>query len=144
MASSKTYSMKNVVVMLDGQLVQGFWDGDDAVQIERAEDVGTGLVGADGSSIFSQSANESANITLRLQHTSPTHRLLMQKLLRQQQVGTLKGFPISINERVSGEGGVADDCYIRVAPSDQKGVAASAREWQLWTGSYSPNVPNIV
>lgn len=141
MAKSAAYSMKNVVVMVDGQLVQGFWDGDDAIQVDHAEDIGTGLVGADGSSIFSQHANEAATITLRLQHTSPTHRLLTQKLLRQRSGGVISGFPISMADRISGEGGAADQCFIQTGPSDQKGVNANVREWVLWTGSWSPAVP---
>ncbi len=87
MERSSAFSMKNVAAVLDGQKVVGFWDGDDVVQVEQMEDVGVMMVGADGSSIFSQSANEGTRITLRLQHTSPTHRLLATKLATQRAPG---------------------------------------------------------
>ncbi len=139
---SSAYSFKNVSATLDGQNVIGFWDGDDAVTIEPLTEEGAMMVGADGSSIFSQSANEGATITLRLQHTSPAHRLLTQKRLRQRARGVrVVGFPISIIDVDSGEGGSSDQVFIQSAPTDSKGVAAGVREWVLVTGQYKPEVP---
>jgi hypothetical protein len=135
--------MKNVAITLDGQAVVGIWDGDDAVQVAPIIDVGTMMVGADGSSIFSQHANEGATITLRLQHTSPAHRLLMQRLARQRAIGVrVTGFPFSVIDVDSGEGGSTDQCFIQTAPNDQKGVNAAAREWVLVTGQWHPEIPN--
>ena len=142
-AKSSAYTMKNVSITLDGRTVLGLWDGDDAVQIAPLIDVGTMMVGADGSSIFSQHANEGATITLRLQHTSPTHRQLMQKLKRQRTRGIiLTGFPVHITEIDSGEGGSTDQAFIQTAPNDQKGVNAAAREWVLVTGAWNVDIPN--
>lgn len=143
MAKSSAYSMKNVQATLDGQKVIGFWDGDDAVSIAPLADIGTMLVGADGSSIFSQSANNGATITLRLQHTSPTHRLLSQKLAMQRTPGIrVAGFPLSCMDIDSGEGGATDQCFIQTAPTDEKGVNAAQREWVLVTGDWKPEIPN--
>lgn len=143
MVKSSTYSPKNVATTIDGQEVVGLWDGDDAVSVEPLEEVGTMMIGADGSSIFSQSANEGATITLRLQHTSPTHRLLHQKLARQRAKGIrLVGFPVSIIDTDSGEGGSTDQAFIQTQPTDQKGDAAAVREWVLVTGSWKPTIPN--
>lgn len=142
MSKSSAYSMKNVAGSLDGQVVIGVWDGDDAVQVEPLADVGAMVVGADGSSIFSQSANEGATITIRLQHTSPTHRLLHQKLARQRARGVrVVGFSLSLIDVDSGEGGSTDQCFVSVAPTDAKGVNAVAREWVLVTGSWKPEIP---
>lgn len=141
MAQTSAYSMINVASTLDGLAVRGLWDGDDAITVEQGADVGTGLVGADGSSIFSQSADKSARITIRLQHTSPTHRQLVQKW-KQQRAGRMLAFPFDVIDKDSGEGGTADKCYIMQAPSDQKGENAVVRAWVLWTGEYEPNTPN--
>lgn len=139
---SSAYSMKNVAITLDGQAVLGLWDGDDAVQIAPLTDIGTMMVGADGSSLFSQSANEGATITIRLQHTSPAHRLLHQKWARQRARGVrVTGFPISIIDVDSGEGGVTDQAFIQTGPTDAKGVNAGPREWVLVTGQWRPEVP---
>lgn len=142
MATSSAYSFINVQATLDGLKVLSPWDGDDALVVEQGADVGTGLVGVDGSSIFSQSADKSARITIRLQHTSSTHRQLTQKW-KQQRAGRLLGFPFDFIDKDSGEGGTADRCFIFQAPADSKGKNAVVRAWVLWTGEYEPLVPNL-
>lgn len=142
MSKSSAYSMKNVSGTVDGQTIIGTWDGDDAIVIAPLTDTGTMLVGADGSSIFSQSANEGATITVRLQHTSPTHRLLHQRWARQKARGVrVRGFPVAVIDVDSGEGGSSDDVYIQAAPTDQKGANAVMREWVLVTGKWTPTIP---
>lgn len=143
MATSTAYSFINVTAAVDGQQVQGAWDGDDALIVTRGADAGTGLIGADGSGIFSVLADRSATVSIKLQHTSPTHRLLMQKLKRQQALGgNASAFPFSFIDTVSNEGGSADRCYIQTAPADSKGKNAVVREWVLWTADWNPEVPN--
>lgn len=143
MANSTAYSMVNVAATLDGQTVQGLWDGDDAIVVTRGADVGSGLVGADGSSIFSISANKSAQISVKLQHTSPTHRLLHQKLKRQQALGSVAAaFPFSFIDTGSNEGGSADRVFIMTAPVDSKGNNAVVREWVLWAGEWNAEIPD--
>lgn len=143
MAISSAYSMSNVAATIDGREVIGFWDGDDAVTVAQGADKGTGVIGADGSGIFSISANKSATITFRLMHTSPTHRLLMQKLRRQQALGAgITAFPVTVIDTASNEGGAAQKCYIMTAPSDSKGTNATVREWVLWTVEWTPEIPN--
>lgn len=143
MANSTAYSYLNVAATVDGQIVQGLWEGDDAIIVTFASDMGTGLIGADGSGIFSVAANKSVTISIKLQHTSPTHRLLHQKLKRQQALGgAASAFPFVVMDSASGEGGVADRCYIQTAPADSKGVNAAVREWILWSGEFIPEVPN--
>lgn len=143
MATTSAYSMVNVTATVDGQQVQGLWDGDDAIIVTQSSDKGTGLIGADGSGIFSISANKAASISIKLQHTSPTHRLLSQKMKRQQALGgTAAAFPFALMDAASGEGGSADKCYIQAAPADSKGVNATVREWILWTSEWTPEVPN--
>jgi hypothetical protein len=135
--------MINVSATLDRRDVKGLWDGDDAISVTEGADVGTGLVGADGSSIFSISADQSAQISIKLQHTSPTHRFLHQKLKTMRAKGAnATFFSFSVKDKVSGEGGTADKCMIMKAPDDQKGKNASQREWVLWTGEWMPEIPN--
>lgn len=143
MAISSAYSFTNVSATVDGRQVQGPWDGDDALVVTPGADRGTGLVGADGSGIFSISADKSATISVKLMHTSPTHRLLVEKMKRQQALGAAaSSFPFQFIDTVSGEGGSADKCYIMTAPADSKGKNATVREWVLWAVEYNPEVPN--
>jgi len=140
MPQTSAYSFLNVTATLDGRNVIGFFDGDNAIEVTRGADVGSLLVGADGSSIFSQSADRSAQITLRLQHTSPTHRQLMEKE-KAQRAGRLVGFPFDFIDSLSKEGGSADKCFILQAPVDQKGTNATVREWVIVTGDWNPSIP---
>lgn len=140
MTQTTVYSMLRVTATLDGRPVQGLFDGDDAIMVEEGADIGTLLVGADGEAIFSQSANRSARITLKLMHTSPTHRQLMEKLKR-QRAGRVIGFPFDVIDSDTREGGTADRCFIHQAPADTKGTNATVRTWVLITGQYEHNVP---
>lgn len=143
MGVSSAYSMVSVSATLDGRQILGLWDGDDAIVVSPGADIGTMMIGADGSSLFSQSADRSARVNIKLMHTSPTHRQLMQKLKRQQQLGANgAAFPFSFMDSASGEGGSADKCYIQAAPADGKGKNATVREWVLVTGEWNPEVPN--
>lgn len=143
MARTSAYSYINVTATIDRREIKGLWEGDDAVEVAYANDRGTGLTGADGASIFSVSADKSAEVTLRLQHTSPTHRLLMQKLKQQQARGAnFTGFSFSVKDRVSGEGGSCDKAYIQTAPGKSYGVNAVVREWVIWCGDYNEEIPS--
>lgn len=141
MALSTAYTMINVAATLDGLTVIGFWDGDDAVVVEQGADVGAGTIGADGSGIFSQSADKSVRITVRLMHTSPAHAQLTRKW-EQQRAGRMLAFPFDVKDKNSGEGGTADRCFIQQAPSDSKGKNATVRAWVLWTAEWKPAIPN--
>lgn len=141
MAKTSAYSMAQVNAVIDGLAVIGLWDGDDAIVVTEGSNIGTGIVGAAGDSIFSQSADKSATIVIKLMHTSPTHRQLLQRLAA-QRAGRLVGFPFNMIDKISNEGGTADQCFISVAPVDQKGKNAAQREWTLWTGDYERNITN--
>lgn len=135
------YSYLDVTATVNQKAVLGMWEGDDAISISENEDIGTGIIGADGSGLFSQYAGKGANISLKLQHTSPTHRYLLQ-LLQQQREGGLDGISFTLADRRSGEGGSADKCYIRTAPNTDKGKAATVREWTLWTADFARTITN--
>ncbi|QHJ76971.1 MAG: hypothetical protein [Caudoviricetes sp.] len=135
------YSMLNVQATLDGQKVTGLGDGDNAIEVAWGSDVGTPLVGADGTYLFSQSADQSATITIRVKPNSPTHRQLTQKLAA-QRAGRLTGFTFDVVDSGMNEGGTAVDCFIKTAPTDQKGTNAVVREWGIWSGNWTPLIPN--
>lgn len=143
MPASTAFAMKNVTAAVDQRQIIGLWDGDDAIVVTRGADLGEMLIGADGSGIFSISSDQSAQISLKLQHTSATHRQLLQKERQQRAMGaSFGGFPFSLRDSVSGEGGTADRCYIMQAPEDSKGKVASVREWVLITSDWNADVTN--
>ena len=140
MAQVASYTMLNVTATLDGLRVSGLFDGDDAITITPNADIGSLLVGADGSSVFSQSADRGAQIVMRLQPNSPTHRQLIQRW-KAQRSGLIRGMPFDLIDSDSGEGGSTDKCFIFAAPEVQKGFNATERAWTLVTGDWTPTIP---
>lgn len=138
----KAYSMLNVTATLDGRRIIGLADGDDAILVAQGSDVGTGLIGADGTGLFSQTADRSAMITIKLKPNSPTHKQLTEKL-NAQRAGRLVPFPFDLIDGTSQEGGNAPECFVQKAPDDSKGTNAVAREWVIWTSDYTINVPDL-
>jgi len=142
MAKATGYSFKNVAVVVDGQAATGFWDGDDAFVAAPVDDIGSLVTGANGDGIFSQRAGTPHTLTLRLMHTSPTHKLLMQKWARQRAPGIrVTPFPVSKMDVDSGEGGATAHAFIQAAPTDGSGVNATVREWVLVTPDWEPYIP---
>lgn len=139
MPKTSVHAAKALNVTVDGQKVTGFADGDDTLTVERGADIGEMIVGALGDSIFSQSADSSARITLKLLQTSATHRLLTQRLKRQER-GIPQGFTFTFKDRINGEGGQGR-VFIMTAPSIQKGKNATVREWVLVTGDLAYDTP---
>ncbi len=135
------YSMLNVTATLDGRRVVGLMDGDNPIQATPGADVGTMLIGADGTSLFSQSADKSATITIRLKPNSSTHRQLIQKW-QAQRAGILRGFPFDFIDSGSNEGGNGTDCFVQKAADLTMGTNATVREWVLVSGNWTPNIPN--
>ncbi|WP_116082112.1 phage protein [Tropicimonas sp. IMCC34011] len=135
------YSFDQVSITLDGRTVRGMDEGDNAFEVAPMANRGEMRVGASGDSIFSGSTNKAARFTLRLMHTSPTHRQLMEKDV-QSSAGVRRAFPLSFKDIGSGEGGSATGCWIEQAPTVQKGQNATVREWVIVAGDYAPSIPN--
>lgn len=141
MAKSSAYSFKNVVASLAGQRVVGFWEGDNAVEIAPVEDVGSLMMGADGESLFSVFAGSPHTITLRVQHTSPAHELLLRKLAElKADTPRMEGFPFSARDIRSNDGGSTEQAFVQGEPTEGFGKAASMREWTLVCGNWKKNI----
>ncbi len=137
----KTYvhSFERVQVTLNSLPITGFWEGDDAVMIEPHDDNGEEVVGADGDMTFSYSADDAVNITLKLKPSSPANALL-NSYYRRSRAGTISGgYPISIRDTGTGEGGSAAECHIKTAPSRGLGKNATERTWVLVANAWTPN-----
>lgn len=137
MSQITVYSMLGFALTVDGLPVVGFFDGDDVFSSEKSEDVGGWLIGADGSAIWSQSADGMVTLTLKLQHTSPTHRQLQNKS-QQQKAGSLVPFPVDYVDTNGGEGGHAGNAMVTKEPSMSHGKNATVREWVLTSPDWSP------
>lgn len=125
------YAMANCSFTIDGRAVTGFDEGDDVFKIERTSPLGTPTVGADGCAVVSFSADESVKITLKLQQSSPFNAFLLNKLA-QVRGGYQKPFSVAFTDTTNGESGSGEQAVLIKAPTIQKGVKASAREWEIF------------
>lgn len=139
---TRSFSIKNVVVTVDGQRVSGWYSGNSAFQVTPDANRGFMLVGAAGETLFSISPNKACRFRLQLMHTSPTHQLLMERLKQQEQGRLTGGIPVDWAETASGEGGTGDETFIEEQAEVQLGTEAQMRQWTLVTGDYTTKVPN--
>ena len=126
------YSFQNVVVTIDDVQVVGLWEGDDVVVVERSTDLGTPLVGADGASVVSITADQSARLTLRLMPNSAMNQYLTQKK-KAIRAGSLRStMRVAIRDTSTGEGGGCSAAVIMTEPGVSFGQNATSRDWVLF------------
>lgn len=125
------YSFKQVAVTIDGRQVIGLWEGDDAVMVERNTDLGTPLTGVDGASVVSITADQSANLTLRLQPNSAMNEYLSQRA-KAMRMGSQRLMTVGILDTSNGEGGGCSAAIVIKEPGRQYGANAAMREWVLF------------
>lgn len=134
------YSFKNVAFTIDGSLATNFDEGDDCIAIAPTSDLGTPKVGADGGSILSVTADQSATVTIRLLQNSPMNQFLQNKV-RRMRSGALTGvtFAIGFTDLSNGETGGCTQATIMREPTTTRGVNVNNMEWGIfcpcWTKS---------
>lgn len=139
-----TYSFTNVALSIDGVLVTGLDEGDDAISVEPGSDLGTPKVGADGSAIMSITADQSATLTLRLLPVSPMNQYLRNKVKRQRSGAlTNLSFPIGMTDLSSRETAGCTNALISGEPSTVRGVNVNALEWKIWCACWQPGTVSV-
>ena len=131
-----TYSFNDVAVTLDTHLVEGFWEGDDVVQVADNADVATPVVGADGCSIVSIDADNAVLVTLRLKPTSAAHDFLRKKV-RAMKNGGARPIAITVRDTNSNEGGSGAEAFVIRQPTATHGKKATSRDWVLFVGCWN-------
>lgn len=126
-----TYSFALVAVTIDGALIQGFAEGDDAVVIEPFKDAGTPVVGADGTAIVSLSASEAAYFRIKVYPLAPINRVLENKMKR-YSAGIVAPMTIGFVDTTTGERASCTNAIITKRPSINHGENVSEREWEIF------------
>jgi len=132
------YSFDNVVVTIDGREVIGLWEGDDVVALERPTDLGSALTGADGASVVSITADQSATLTIKLQPNSAMNAYFEQ-CVKRMRMGSQRLIAVAVRDTSTGEGGGCSAAVIIKEPSKSWGATATEREWQLFCNCWQEN-----
>ena len=128
----KTYDFKQVAVIIGGRQITGFAEGDDAVTVERDEDMWSMQVGADGEATRSKSNNRAGKITLKLKAASESNAILDGFALSDELANG--GLVPALIKDNSGESlHSAEQAYIVKRPAVTLGDEESDREWVLQT-----------
>jgi hypothetical protein len=138
------YGIKNVAFTIDGVSVKGFAEGDDVISIERTTELGKPIIGADGTSILSITADESATVTIKLLPNSPHHSWLQGRARRQRaNPSSSLVFAIGFVDMSNGESGGCTQAMVSKEPSIQRGANASEVEWQIFCPCWQPGEVTI-
>lgn len=138
MSGLTSFSFANVSVVIDGAKLEGFWEGDDPVTVERNAEAGNPIVGVDGCAVVSRPVNDSRNITLMVMPNSLAHRILTNKM-RAIENNEIEIFAISVTDVGNGEGGSSVEATIVQQPSMSFGENAGSREWTIFANNWTDN-----
>lgn len=134
------YSMERVVVSIDGRKVIGFAEGDDAVLIEDTTELGTEIVGADGSSLLSITADRSAKITLKLLASSPFNQFLQNKVdVMRSGTGLAGAMAVGVLDTSMGYSGGCTTAMVMKKPNIGYGANPTEREWVIFCPCWTPS-----
>ncbi len=133
--SVTTYSAAATSVVYAGHIVEGFDEGDDAIEVSRAKDSIQATIGIKGDAVISQSTDKSGTITLRLLAGAVSNDFLSSKS-NASDAGSLFAGDITIMEVGTKAGVIAEKCIIQKSPDFTRGAKAAGLEWVI----FSPNI----
>lgn len=123
-----SYSAVNLIVTFAGVALNGFADGDDVVMVERNNPSMSQVVGIQGDAVYSQTADKSGKITIKLLQNSESNSLLTAKI-QASEAGAIVSAPLIVTETGSDAKVTAMKCVIEGQPSFARGANANTVEW---------------
>lgn len=131
--ANNVFSFNNVSVLVDGDSISGFAEGDDPVMFTYNKPATNMTVGVDAFAAFSEVVDRSGTITLKVMPGSPAQAVLENKL------ATGGIFPISVTDTGTGEGGMSVECLINEPGDTVFGENSTAREWTIHANNWQRN-----
>lgn len=132
------YDPRANVLTIDGRRVIGLWEGEDAIAIERPDDLGTPTTGADGASVVSITASQTANLMLKLMPNSAMHAYLKQKA-KLMRAGSQAIMSIELRNTTTGEGGGCTSAVITKEATQNAGATETSRDWTIFCNCWQEN-----
>lgn len=126
----KTYSFLNMIVLIQGQEITEWDEGDDVINIERRVDSAVDVVGADGSMTVALSADRSGVMSFRLKQTSDSN-LFLSGLLNAQENDVFTPIFCQCKDTVGNDLASGTQGYIRKFPTLTRGAAPNSQLWEI-------------
>ena len=124
----KSFSFNNVIMLVQGQEMTGWPEGEDVIICERLEDSASHIIGVDGKMTLSISNDRSGSITFKLMQNSGSN-LLLTGLITAQENGAFIPVFIQIKNTEGGELISATQGYITKPANMGFGQNANEVEW---------------
>jgi len=128
---SQTYDPTKVQAIVDGWVLNGYAEGS-MITVSPMSDKRSTYVGAQGEVTVIKSADNRAEVTITLKHTSPSNHKLRQ-LYNSDETFGFGVFDMNFDGAVGGSGAEA---VVTSAPDFERGNEVSENEWTLVVFNY--------
>lgn len=125
------YDPSKVKVVVDDYVMTGFAEGS-MIKVARMTEKRSSHVGAQGAVTFVKSADDRAEVTISLKHTSPANDKLM-KLYKSDEEFKFSVVDQNFKDDV---GGAGSRCVIKNTPDFERGNEVVENEWVLIVADY--------
>lgn len=126
------YDPKKVTVIVGGSVITGF-SSDSMIKAARKTDKNTLTIGCQGEGTFCESADDSAEVTISLSHTSPANSVLYDLYLSKKE------FPFAVVDANAGGGDLGaagSKCKFKTLPDFERGKEIGKMDWVLLVADY--------
>lgn len=130
MSQMKSYDFKKVNVILDGNIITGYADGDDVIQFEPGDKTWEHHVGADGEECRSKVNNEMGKLVLKMAQYSASNALLTSLWLADKVSGS-GVFAAAVIDKSGTSFHGSESAYIEGPPKAGYGKNPNDREWTI-------------
>lgn len=128
----KQYSFLDTILLVNGVEMSGFDEGDDVIQLARANDSASDIIGTDGEMTVSISADRSGTVTFRLMQSS-TSNAYLSGLVAAQENGAFVPIFVQFKDTRGGDLGSGTQGYIPRPADMTRGTNAGNQEWTVKT-----------
>lgn len=128
---AESYSFQNIVLLVSGVPITGFFEGDDVIQASRNVDSASHIVGADGKMAIALNADKSGTLIFRLQQTSSSNAYMsgLINAIESSLLGVV--VEVHMNDIVRGDTVRGSQGYI-LRPADlNRGQGITPQQWQI-------------
>lgn len=126
----KAYSFNNVVLLVQGQEITDYDEGDDVILCERVEDSASHKIGVDGKMTMSISADRSGSVTFKVMQGSSSNELLTG-LITSQENGLFIPVFAQVRNTEGGELVSGTQGYFTKPASIGFGAESNSQEWVI-------------
>ena len=133
----KTFSMKEVSVTINGRIIKGFSEAEDAVTVEFNEELWTLVHGAGGDTVRTDNMNESGRFTIALLQTSEDNEFL-EDLYNTDRLTRTGVVPVRVTDLNTGRKYSGPTSWIVTFAPVTRGKVHNERRWILETDKVVP------